>query len=145
MLISILNISKKNHSKKLTVVLVWRTRKMWSVLFSMLSFYVDRHTSNKLKQTKQHNCISWYQYFKHIFVNAYTGFVHHTKKLLSYKIKYMTLNTCISSNQTKYRQGIRITSAAVIHAYFNTNLHINYQSKYRWFPYFCSIFNWFLI
>lgn len=57
----------------------------------------------------------------------------------------MTLNTCISSNQTKYRQGIRITSASVIHAYFNTNLHINFQSKYRWFPYFCSIFNWFLI
>lgn len=111
----------------------------------MLSLYVDRHTSNKLKQTKQHNCISWYQYFKNIFVNAYTGYVHHTKKLLSYKIKCMTLNTCISSNQTKYRQGIRITSASVIHAYFNTNLHINYQSKYRWFPYFCSIFNWFLI
>lgn len=41
----------------------------------------------------------------------------------------MTLNTCISSNQTKYRQGIRITSASVIHAYFNTNLHINYQNK----------------
>lgn len=111
----------------------------------MLSLYVDRHTSNKLKQTNQHNCISWYQYFKNIFVNAYTGFVHHTKKLFSYKIKYMTLNTCISSNQTKYRQGIRITSASVIHAYFNTNLHKNYQSKYRWFPYFCSIFNWFLI
>lgn len=111
----------------------------------MLSLYVDRHTSNKLKQTKQHNSISWYQYFKNIFVNAYTGFVHHTKKLLSYKIKYMTLNTCISSNQTKCRQGIRITSASVIHAYFNTNLYINYQSKYRCFPYFCSIFNWFLI